>query len=90
MLELSSTVDLMLSKDYKERFKAEYWQTAIRYTKLLVMTIRYDLDLLDFVPTCPIDLYKDQLVNMERYLTVLRKRAEIENIDLGLKANEKD
>ena len=90
MLELSETVELMLSKDYKERFKAEYWQTAIRYTKLLVMTIRYDLDLLDFVPTCTIDLLKEQLLNMERYLTVLRKRAEIENIDLGLKANEKD
>ena len=31
---LYDTVDMMVSKDYKERFKAEYWQTRIRYEKL--------------------------------------------------------
>ena len=30
MMELKDTVDLMLSTDYKERFKAEYYQLKIR------------------------------------------------------------
>lgn len=29
-MELKETVDFMNSKDYKERFKAEYYQTKIR------------------------------------------------------------
>ena len=31
---LSDTFDLMCSKDYKDRFRAEYYQTKIRYEKL--------------------------------------------------------
>ena len=31
---LSDTIDLMCSNDYKDRFKAEYYQTKIRYDKL--------------------------------------------------------
>lgn len=34
MKELNETVEMMNSEDYKERFKAEYWQTYIRYKKL--------------------------------------------------------
>ena len=34
MKELKETIELMTSKDYKERFIAEYWQTKIRYEKL--------------------------------------------------------
>lgn len=33
-MELKDTVSLMNSADYKERFKAEYYQTKIRYEKL--------------------------------------------------------
>lgn len=33
-MELKNTVELMNSEDYKERFKAEYYQTKIRYEKL--------------------------------------------------------
>ena len=32
-MDFKETVDLMLSNDYKERFKAEYYQTKIRYIK---------------------------------------------------------
>lgn len=32
-MKLSDTVQMMNSADYKERFKAEYWQTKIRYDK---------------------------------------------------------
>ena len=36
---LSDTVYLMCSKDYKDRFKAEYYQTKIRYDKLHKMLV---------------------------------------------------
>lgn len=36
-MELMETVVLMCSADYKERFKAEYFQLKIRYEKLLTM-----------------------------------------------------
>lgn len=34
MNELKDTIELMNSSDYKDRFKAEYYQLKIRYTKL--------------------------------------------------------
>ena len=33
-MQLSDTVELMLSNDWKDRLKAEYWQTRIRVEKL--------------------------------------------------------
>lgn len=33
-MELKDTIPQMTSEDYKERFKAEYYQTKIRYWKL--------------------------------------------------------
>ena len=37
MMELKDTIQMMQSADYKERFKAEYYQTVIRYEKLDAM-----------------------------------------------------
>lgn len=36
-MELKDTCSLMMSEDYKERFKAEYYQLKIRYAKLMKM-----------------------------------------------------
>lgn len=36
-MELKDTIDLMNSSDYKDRFKAEYWQVKIRLEKLRKM-----------------------------------------------------
>lgn len=36
-MNLSDTVELMNSADYKDRFKAEYYQVVIRYQKLKAM-----------------------------------------------------
>ncbi len=36
-MELKDTIEMMNSEDYKERFKAEYYQTLIRYNKLSEM-----------------------------------------------------
>lgn len=41
-MELRDTVEMMNSADYKERFKAEYYQTAIRYGKLKAMVDKYN------------------------------------------------
>ena len=40
--ELNETVSLMQSTDYKERFKAEYFQLKIRYDKLKAMVEKLD------------------------------------------------
>lgn len=39
---LYDTADLMVSKDYKTRFYAEYWQTKIRYEKLKNLNTRIE------------------------------------------------
>ncbi len=83
-MELKDTVALMNSADYKERFRAEYWQTQIRYEKLHRMVIKYEAGTLDFTPTCPIELLKEQKSHMGQYLFCLEVRAEMEHIDLNV------
>ena len=81
-MELRDTVALMESVDYKERFKAEYCQTKIRYGKLAYMIERYEEGTLNFEPTCPIEILKEQLEAMADYLRCLECRASIEGIEL--------
>ena len=81
-MELKETVAMMGSEDYKERMKAEYWQTKIRYDKLHSLAVKYDAGTLNFEPKCGIELLKQQLSFMRQYLFVLEVRAELEGIDL--------
>lgn len=81
-MELKDTIELMNSTDYKERFKAEYLQTKIRYEKLHKMVIKYEAGTLNFTPSCSIELLKHQKSMMGQYLYDLEVRAEIEKIDL--------
>ena len=83
MKELKDTIELMNSPDYKERFKAEYFQTKIRYKRLRQTLIKYEAKTLAFNPSCTIDLLKEQAINMGKYLYILEVRAEIEGIELG-------
>lgn len=82
--DLGDTVEPMLSDDYKDRFKAEYWQTKIRYEKLHKMCIKYEANTLDFEPKCKLELLNMQKMNMGMYLHTLEVRAEVEGIDLSL------
>ena len=82
MNDLGFTVAWMNSDDYKDRFKAEYWQTKIRYNKLHRMTVKYEAGTLDFEPSCPLAILKAQKSEMGYYLNMLEVRAEIEGIDL--------
>ena len=80
--ELKQTVELMNSSDYKERFKAEYYQLKIRYNKLHNMCEKWDKNELDFTPTCSRFTYARQLNAMAFYLKVLEERAVVEKIEL--------
>lgn len=82
-MELKETIEMMQSADYKERFIAEYRQLKIRYTKLHNMLVKADAGTLDFTPTCPLDLLREQKALMGKYLYTLEVRAQIEGVDLG-------
>lgn len=84
-MDLKDTVDLMNSEDFKERFKAEYYQTKIRYDKLHKMLIKYEAGTLNFEPKCSLELLTEQAKHMGLYLKCLEIRAEIEGIDLTAK-----
>lgn len=81
-MELKDTVELMNSDDYKDRFKAEYYQTKIRYDKLHKMLIKYEAGTLDFTPTVPVTKLIEQKRYMGEYLRMLEIRAAIENIEI--------
>lgn len=81
-MELKDTVALMTSADYKERFKAEYYQLKIRHDKLKAMVDKWDAGALEFTPTCSRDIYGFQLYVMDGYLDILRRRAELEGVEV--------
>lgn len=79
---LDATIPLMQSKDYRDRFIAEWAQTKIRLSKLNRMLQRYYDGTLDFTPTCPVQFLEKQTFAMERYVEVLEMRALVEKIKL--------
>ena len=80
MTELKDTVALMESNDYKDKFKAEYWQTKMRFDALRKTIVKLDAGTLKL--NTDIRLLREQLSAMESYLYVLEVRAEIEKIEL--------
>ena len=79
---MQDTVNLMLSDNYKDRFKAEFYQLKIRYEKLKIILNKWDNGELEFTPTCSREIYDEQVAAMEQYLDILADRAEIEGIEL--------
>lgn len=82
-MKLKETVEMMNSKDYKDRFKAEYAQLAIRYYGLRNMLEKWDNGTLEFEPTCPRSTYNMQIKAMTDYIAILEARAVMENVDLS-------
>lgn len=90
MRELKETVEMMNSDDYKERFKAEYYQTKIRYEKLKAFNNKIEAatmactNPLVKMPKhdCPSEILRKQQSIMGEYLHILEVRAEIEGIVL--------
>lgn len=94
MTELKDTAEMMNSPDYKERFKAEYYQTKIRYEKLKAFNtkieaakhVQFDIGGKRKCPMpehdCPDELLREQQQVMGNYLHILEVRAEIEGVKL--------
>ena len=91
--QLKDTVSLMKSVNYKERFKAEYYQTKIRYEKLKSFNNKIEAaKQMRFTEKrskcpmpehdCPDDLLREQQAVMGQYLHILEIRAEIEGVEL--------
>lgn len=80
MLEKSSR--MMMSKDYKERFIAEYVQIKVRAARLARMLKAWDKGKLTFTPSNPRWLLETQLDFMQSYRQALEARATFENIEL--------
>lgn len=81
-MELKDTIGMMTSADYKERFKAEYYQLKIRRDKLDAMLNKWDEGELNFQPTCSRGLYSIQITAMNDYLCTLEERARWEGVEL--------
>ncbi len=81
-MNLIDTVGLMNSVDYKDRFKAEYLQTKIRYDKLHKLIIKIEAGTCEFKPVCSLEILKEQAKYMGMYLYMLEVRAEKEKIEL--------
>lgn len=90
-MELKDTVMMMTSPDYKERFKAEYYQTKERYERLKALNTKIEAASHTFMEEdsvempkhdCPVGLLRDQQRTMGEYLHILEIRAIIEKIEL--------
>ena len=81
-MELERLIELMKSEDYKDRFRAEYYQLEDRIDKLANMLQKYKAGTLNFTPSCSYELLSYQLQTMNAYKRVLEERAEIEGIEL--------
>ena len=83
-MNLKDTVEMMNSEDYKERFKAEYYQLLLRLDALTGMLIKWENNMLDFEPKCSKETLENQVIFMQGYMSILRLRVEIEGIELQL------
>ena len=81
-MQIKDTIEMMTSKDFKERFKAEYYQLSLRLYSLTSMLYKWKNNMLDFEPKCSKETLENQLLFMQGYLGILRLRAEIEEIEL--------
>ena len=81
-MELKDTIAMMESEDFKERFRAEYFQAKIRYDKLHKLIIQLEAGTAPFEPKCSLELFKKQASFMGQYLYCLEVRAEIEGVNL--------
>lgn len=96
-MELENTLDLMLSPDYKDRLKAEYWQTKARYEKLKrsntereayrltkweAYRITSRMQAVAEKSKTPMEVLQQQERVMEEYLHLLELRAVLEDVEL--------
>jgi len=87
MIELKDTISGMTSGNYKDRFIAEYQQTKTRYEKLKHFCNKIEVAIItnkeEPKHDCPLELLREQQKAMGIYLSILEKRAIIEDIELN-------
>ena len=71
-----------IKMDYKERMRHEYIELKDKYDKLHRMLVKYDAGKLDFTPSCPIELLREQAATMGKYLYILETRALMAGVEL--------
>lgn len=82
IFDLKSTIDDMMSDDYKQRFIAEYSQLCIRIIRLDKFIVRIR-EQPETKHDCPIMVLQIQLMAMTLYKEALEKRANMyEHIEL--------
>lgn len=81
-MKLEDTIQMMTSKDHKERLKAEYYQTKIRFDKLSATLEKIRIGEIDFIPKDSCKLLEAQRRIMFEYLSILVTRAMTEGIEL--------
>ena len=81
-MNLNETFPMMESADYKERFKAEFYQLLIRLDSLTTMLINWENNKLDFDPKCSKETLENQVIFMKGYVDILLLRAKKEDIEL--------
>lgn len=89
--DMGSTVDYMLSSNWKERFIAEYVQLRSRIDKLVDSLWECEEDS-DKICGCPMQLMDLQAEKMNEYLRILSIRANMYDINIDeeiKKLNEK-
>ena len=81
-MDLQTITELMLSSDYKDRMKGEYYHLQNRKENLEAVLKLLDSGKLPFTPDCPRSIYDLQMRAMKDYMAVLEARAIIEKIVL--------
>lgn len=81
-MDLQTITKLMLSADYKDRMKGEYYHLLNRKENLEAVLKLWDSGKLTFTPDCPRSIYDLQMRAMSDYKAVLEARAKIEGVTL--------
>lgn len=71
-----------VTPEWRVRFKEEYHDLKNRQAKLHKMLVKFDAGTLDFKPTCPVELLKQQEIVMSEYMRILEIRAQMEGVIL--------
>ena len=79
-MDLQTITKMMLSQDYKERMKGEYYHLLNRKENLEAVLKLWDSGRLTFTPDCPRSIYDLQMRAMNDYQAVLEARAKIEGV----------
>lgn len=81
-MDLQTITKMMLSQDYKERMKGEYYHLLNRKENLEAVLKLWDSGKLTFTPDCPRSIYDLQMRAMNDYQAILEARAKIEGVVL--------